>query len=160
MRHGIESTSFWNSAGGMQRHSSTRKSIDSHVFDGGGKHRLRHRSKISHKCSIGFRSGDWEGHDIWITSVSCSSNHWMTDHTCSVDEGIVILEDTPSQQERNVATWGEDDHSIPLWSHGHWPCFLRNELYPNHAKKMHSTTLQNHRNPSLLEPSTQDCRVL
>ena len=78
----VESTSIWNSAGGMWHHSSMRKSIKSHLFDGGGKRRLRRRSRISHKCSIGFRSGDSEGHDIWIISVSCSSNHWRPHVLC------------------------------------------------------------------------------
>uniref|UniRef100_UPI00358E7E53 deubiquitinase DESI2 isoform X3 n=1 Tax=Myxine glutinosa TaxID=7769 RepID=UPI00358E7E53 len=35
MCNGIKSTSVWNSAGGMRHHSSTRKSIDSHLFDEG-----------------------------------------------------------------------------------------------------------------------------
>ena len=46
------------------------------------KHWLRHRSRISHKCSIGLRSGDWDGHGIWFTLFSCSSNHSVT--TCAL----------------------------------------------------------------------------
>ena len=32
--------------------------VNSHLFDGGGKCCLRSHSRILHKCSIGFRSGD------------------------------------------------------------------------------------------------------
>ena len=46
--------------------------------DGGGKLYLRRRSRISRKFSIGLESDDIDGHSIWLTSFSCSSNHSVT----------------------------------------------------------------------------------
>ena len=66
------------SVGGMQHHSSTRNSIIWCFVDGGRKHCLGRRSRISHKCSIGLRSAGWDGHGIWFTLFSCSSNHSVT----------------------------------------------------------------------------------
>ena len=74
----IDSTSVWNSNVGMQHYSSTRNSIIWCFVDGGRKHCFRHHSSISHKCSIGLRSGDWDGHGIWFTLFSCSSNYSVT----------------------------------------------------------------------------------
>ena len=52
MCHGIESTSFCNSTGGMRHHASMRKSINSHLFDGGRKCCL-----VVPECPINARSG-------------------------------------------------------------------------------------------------------
>ena len=74
---GIDSTSVWNSIGGMRHHSSTRNSII-WCFVDGGKSCLRHLSRISHKCSIRLRSGHWDSKGIWFT---CSTNNWVTTRT-------------------------------------------------------------------------------
>ena len=34
--------------------------------------------ELPNKCYIGWRSGDWDGHGIWFTLCSCSSNHLGT----------------------------------------------------------------------------------
>ena len=43
--------------------------------------------------------------DVWITSMSCSSNRWVTTH--SVDGGIVIVEETPPGRKEMLQHGGK-----------------------------------------------------
>ena len=80
----IDHTSVWNSIGGMWHHSSKISKFLPFV-DGDVKRCLRHWSRISLKCSIGLRSGDWDTHPpfkphilIWDPSLklSCELSLW------------------------------------------------------------------------------------
>ena len=43
----------------------------------------------------------------------------LDSHICSVDGGIVILEDTPPGRKEMLQHGGEDVHSVPLSSDWH-----------------------------------------
>ena len=53
---------------------------------------MRPCSTTSQRCSVGFRSGDWEGHWRTLNSLSCSWN--MIDYFCFVTWCIIMLEVT------------------------------------------------------------------
>jgi hypothetical protein len=92
---------YWclNSIGGMYQHTSTKNSIIWCFVNGGGKRCLRCSSRISHKCSIGLKSGDRRPlHMVYIIFLLIIT---FGDHTSPVDGGIVILWEQSNGSQNN-----------------------------------------------------------
>ena len=71
---GIEEIRFWQTSAGIMFHSSTKRSHKVWRLVGGEGYLLSCFLTWHHKCSIGFRSGDCDGHvNSWIP---LSSNHF------------------------------------------------------------------------------------
>ena len=80
---------FW----GILFHSSCKTAVNSLRIWTGGSHWRTRRPKMSHRCSMGLRSGLIAGHGMVSTAFCCKKLKELGDSKCSVRPGIVIHED-------------------------------------------------------------------